>query len=57
MEFFFLFFDPITGVYIKELYTKEELTALFAYDREDHRIIIANMEGYADVVGTPPHYL
>ena len=48
-----LFFDPITGVYIQEAYTKGEIDAMFDYGRSDHGIIITNMEGYADTIGIP----
>ena len=48
-----LFFDPVTGAYIKENFTEEEVSALFDYERADHGILITNMEGYADTIGIP----
>ena len=41
----FAMFDPHTGKYFQERYTPDELEAMFAYDREDHGILITNTEG------------
>ena len=41
----FAMFDPHTGKYFQEWYTPHELEAMFAYDREDHDILITNTEG------------
>ena len=48
-----LFFDPVTGRYIQEWYTKPELAALFDYSRDDKGIIIANTEFLSPTWGVP----
>ena len=41
----FAMFDPHTGKCFQEWFTPDELEAMFAYDREDHGILITNTEG------------
>lgn len=41
----FAMFDPHTGKYFQEWFTPDESEAMFAYDREDHGILITNTEG------------